>query len=317
VCINMAEAIGFIMGEYMIPTDLPLLFITDSNNAHTLRRNISNKDQFTHQAFIRKVKQGIDQSIAAHMEYLTSQWMREESLDTHMIQLYKKGEKLCKLWDDQNMSRKHEEDNHNIKDDDTYSSSSSSNTLDSAKTRDHITNAITADARRYHFDCSMFDQVGRITIMKVFSHQLNSDLTIRNPNGTPSSNLFAATANQIADNIATSALCFYASHQIPEMDDCFFYPPFAPEWCFSFEGLLTNKGATKILFEKIDEELTLRLKHRPKHGLFYLLRLFNSLHTDLIGDDTLYRKMVKMTALCWTRCGYRFPPLIQQIWKEY
>jgi len=24
-----------------------------------------------------------------------------------------------------------------------------------------------------------------------------------------------------------------------------------------------------------------------------------------------------MTALCWTRCGYRFPPLIQQIWKEY
>jgi hypothetical protein len=93
----MAEAIGFIMGEYMIPTDLPLLFITDSNNAHTLRRNISNKDQFTHRAFIRKVKQGIDQSIAAHMEYLTSQWMREESLDTHMIQLYKKGEKLCKL----------------------------------------------------------------------------------------------------------------------------------------------------------------------------------------------------------------------------
>jgi hypothetical protein len=203
------------------------------------------------------------------MEYLTSQWMREESLDTHMIQLYKKGEKLCKLWANQNMSRKYEEDNHNIKDDDTYSSPSSSNTLDSAKTRDHITNAITADARRYHFDCSKLDQFGRITIMKVFLHQLNSDLTIRNPNGTPSPNFFAATANQIANNIATLALRFYASHQIPEMDYCFFYPPFSPEWCFSYEGLLTNKGATKILFDKIDEELTLCLQHRPKHGLFY------------------------------------------------
>jgi hypothetical protein len=62
--INMAKAIGFIIGEYAIPSDLPIIYITDSNNARTLQRNIKNQDMFTHQKMIRNVKQGIDHSIA-------------------------------------------------------------------------------------------------------------------------------------------------------------------------------------------------------------------------------------------------------------
>jgi hypothetical protein len=36
-CINMAEALGFIIGEYTVPPDLPIIYITDSNNAWTLQ----------------------------------------------------------------------------------------------------------------------------------------------------------------------------------------------------------------------------------------------------------------------------------------
>jgi hypothetical protein len=35
-CINMAESIDFILGEYTIPSDLPIIYITDSNNARVL-----------------------------------------------------------------------------------------------------------------------------------------------------------------------------------------------------------------------------------------------------------------------------------------
>jgi hypothetical protein len=47
--INMAEAVGFIIGAYTVPTNIPIIFITDSNNAHTLQRNTKHLDQFTHQ----------------------------------------------------------------------------------------------------------------------------------------------------------------------------------------------------------------------------------------------------------------------------
>jgi hypothetical protein len=33
--INMAEAVGFIIGAYTIPCDIPIIFVTDSNNART------------------------------------------------------------------------------------------------------------------------------------------------------------------------------------------------------------------------------------------------------------------------------------------
>jgi hypothetical protein len=34
-CINMAESLGFIIGEYTIPGNFPVIYITDSNNART------------------------------------------------------------------------------------------------------------------------------------------------------------------------------------------------------------------------------------------------------------------------------------------
>ena len=98
VCINMAEAIGFILGEYTIPSNLPILYITDSNNARSLQRKIRNKEEFTHRTYIRNIKQGIDSSIASHLEYLTSRWPREETLSDYTRRLYHRGEELCKYW---------------------------------------------------------------------------------------------------------------------------------------------------------------------------------------------------------------------------
>jgi hypothetical protein len=81
VCINMAETFGFIIGEYSIPTDMPIIYITDSNNARILQRNIKQGEQYTHWYMIRHIKQGIDHVIANHLEYLTSLWPQEENLD--------------------------------------------------------------------------------------------------------------------------------------------------------------------------------------------------------------------------------------------
>jgi len=43
VSINMAEAMGFIIGEYTIPANLPVIYITDSNNARSLQKRIKIK----------------------------------------------------------------------------------------------------------------------------------------------------------------------------------------------------------------------------------------------------------------------------------
>jgi hypothetical protein len=56
----MAEAIGFLLGEYTIPTHCPIIYITDSNNARSLQQNIANIQQFTHQKKVRHIKQGTD-----------------------------------------------------------------------------------------------------------------------------------------------------------------------------------------------------------------------------------------------------------------
>jgi hypothetical protein len=39
----MAEAIGFFIGEYTIPANLPVIYITDSNNARSLQKRIKIK----------------------------------------------------------------------------------------------------------------------------------------------------------------------------------------------------------------------------------------------------------------------------------
>ena len=97
-CINMAEALGFIIGKYTIPGDLPVIYITDSNNARTSQRNVKNKKEFTHPKFVRNVKQGIEYSIANHLEYLTSKWPRIDQLSLQTREAYERGEFLCKQW---------------------------------------------------------------------------------------------------------------------------------------------------------------------------------------------------------------------------
>jgi hypothetical protein len=41
---------------------------------------------------------------------------------------------------------------------------------------------------------------------------------------------------------------------------------------------------------------------------------FNSLSADQIGHDTILYNLLKMTAPCWSRCVYRYPPLANHTW---
>jgi hypothetical protein len=83
---------------------MPIIHITDSNNARTLQRNIKQGEQYTHRYMIRHIKQGIDHAIANHLEYLTSLWPQEENLDPYILELYKKGEDICRVWASKQMS---------------------------------------------------------------------------------------------------------------------------------------------------------------------------------------------------------------------
>jgi hypothetical protein len=65
---------------------------------------------------------------------------------------------------------------------------------------------------------------------------------------------------------------------------------------------IINKGPTKTLQEKIDEELSLRLQHRLKQGLFQTLLPFNGLSARQIGNKSMLQNTVKLTTPCWTRC---------------
>ncbi len=96
--INMAEAIGFIIREYTVPQDLPIIYITDSSNARTLQQNLCNRNKFMHRKLIRSVKQGIDHSIANHIENLTSRWMREDQINTHTEEVYERVMGVYKIW---------------------------------------------------------------------------------------------------------------------------------------------------------------------------------------------------------------------------
>jgi hypothetical protein len=97
-CINMAEAIGFIIGEYTIPPNLPIMYITDSDNTRTLQWNIYNRNEMTHRSSIRKIKQGIDSAIAGYLEYLTSLWSRSDLLNVQHREIYIRGEEICRIW---------------------------------------------------------------------------------------------------------------------------------------------------------------------------------------------------------------------------
>ena len=64
----MAEALGFIIGEYTIPAEIPVIYVTDSNNARCLQKRIRNSDTYTDRKIVRSIKQGINYSIANHLE---------------------------------------------------------------------------------------------------------------------------------------------------------------------------------------------------------------------------------------------------------
>jgi hypothetical protein len=98
----------------------------------------------------------------------------------------------------------------------------------------------------------MYDLLGHIIIVKVSSHQQDSNMELENSQRKPCPNLFVTSANQIADNAATQAHGVYELQASMESDICY-YPPFSSRCSFSFEGALTNKGATKVLYQKIDE----------------------------------------------------------------
>ena len=313
-CINMAESLDFIIGEYTIPSELPIIFITDSNNARTLQRNVKFSKSFTHRKRVRVIKQGIDYSIANHLEHLTAKWPREEELSAHAKYLYSRGEEVCKIWASQQLpSTPIYPDELSIHssiswDDKSYSSSSDSSASAESSIQRPVKN-------RYRFDSSMFDLLERNIIIKVYSHQLCADLSVKTIGKQPQPNLFVVSGNQVADNAANQARKIFSSMQ--NHIDKLYYPPFLPRWHFAFEGSLTNKGATKVLQQKMDTELLLRQQHRPKQGLFNRLSAFNGIRPDQFGDETILRNIIKGTAPCWTRSLYKHPPLANLAWKHW
>jgi hypothetical protein len=55
------------------------------------------------------------------------------------------------------------------------------------------------------------------------------------------------------------------------------------------------------------------------HALAHFARLaqHQCLHFAYIRDESIYRDITKMTAMCWTRCNYLNPTLADQTWKYW
>ena len=249
------------LSQSTIPPDLPIMYITDSNNAKILQKRVKYKQDLTHRQLVRRVKQGIDYSIANHLELLTSKWPGEEKLSDHTKWLYKRAEEICQTWAKVNIPNNcepdHDESISYTNDEESMSDSTSTN-YSEWPPLEHAHNK----KNRSYFDSTMYDLLGKNTTIKVFSHQLNKDFSLNTRVRCPSPNLCIVSANQYADNAATQAHEIIS--EVQHDYDKIFYPAFSPRWCFSFEGCLINKGATKLLIEKIDQELDLRLQHRSK-----------------------------------------------------
>jgi L-lactate utilization protein LutC len=313
----MAESLGFIIGEYTAPLTGPSYILqTLIMRGHSKKR--LEPEDLTHRKKIRRMKQGTDYSIASHLEFLTSKWLTEDNLDEFKKRLNKKGEEVCRSWASngkdtcKRMERELNQQTYfmeALEDDDTYSSEMSHTTKLSAIT------VPVSEKNRYRFDSSMVDLLGCVIILKVFSHQLNGDFSIKTIGKQPNLNLFVISANQIVDNATKQAAQILKSTR----DDYeqIYYPVLSPRWCFSFEGQITNIGATKILHKKMDEELFFRLQYWPKQGLFYQLHSFNGLKTEQIANESMLQNIVKQIAPCWTRSIYCYPPLANQIWKHW
>lgn len=240
-----------------------------------------------------------------------------------MQRIYKKGIDMCKRWavqhdnvDVQGLRFSHSPKQRRstpirplYEDSDSQSSENdrSSDTDDG-----DIQNAA---KNRYFFDGSMIDILGRIIILKIYSHQLTKDFKVKDQGRQPKPNYFITSANQWADNAATQAK-FIISHPPPHFDQIF-YPPFSPRWCYTFEGCIINKGATKLLYTQLDDELSWRLQNREKHGLLCRLLAFNGLNADFIGNESMNLNIAKTTAPSWTRIIYRHPSMAGLIWKRW
>jgi hypothetical protein len=187
--INMAESIGFLLGEYMIPSDYPIIYVTDSNNARSLQCNLTNMHNYTHRYNVRHVKQGIDYAIANHFEYLTKRWPRKDQLSPYAMQMYEHAIELCKLWatpatnnDDnsQSLPYTYENEDHDSDEDTIFLWDDSSLSISSVEEINLQANAPVSEKNRNHFDSSMFNDLGRCIIVKVYSHQLNQDFSVNN-----------------------------------------------------------------------------------------------------------------------------------------
>jgi hypothetical protein len=102
----------------------------------------------------------------------------------------------------------------------------------------------------------MYDLLRNTILLELFSRQFTEDFQVSTVRKIPQPKMFVASANQFIDNAATQARCL---SMLPYTDEYnkVFYPVFSPKWCFSFEGGLANKGATKVFQEKHDMELIL------------------------------------------------------------
>jgi hypothetical protein len=276
----MAESLGFVLGAHTIPPGIPIMYVTDSNNARTLQRNLANPHLFTHRKMVRKVKQGIDHAIANHLQLLTPPQHNWQD-NSYEQELYGNGHENCQSWarllndnttneellDNGDNSGEHNNNfnyhNSNAERGNDPSTSSQSDTPsgyfsdDSSSTASDIYNDLNADTEtnRYRFDDTMFDILPNIVIVKVFSHQLDNEFISKCPGKNPKLNICVASANQFADNAVSNAHDIIAYNQL--IQENLRYPAFSPRWCFSCEGINILNGAHKLLNQRIDDELFL------------------------------------------------------------
>jgi len=179
VCINMAETLGFIIGDYTIPSELPIIYITDSNNAKMLLRRLKNFEGLTHRKKVRAVKQGINYSLANHFEFLSSQWPHEDQLSTYAKRIFKRGEEVCKRWAMKKHQHNTSEDSLSFYNERSATEDESSNESTFSKSTMSSTKKSSMEKNRYKFDNSMYDILGRTIVLKVFSHQLDTDFSVK------------------------------------------------------------------------------------------------------------------------------------------
>jgi hypothetical protein len=212
-CINMAEVLGFIFGKYTIPPNSPIICITDSKNARALQCNILHKNNLTHRTMIQKIKQGLDYSLANHLEHLTYLWMGLEYLDNQDQECYLRGKNICRLWATNwhkvNHVNEDLDDEEQLEYESSWSSTSSFSLSSTCTSYDLSPAKEKTKNSRSTFDDSMYDCLGKILIVKVFLHQMHSDFTVKNAEKGPSPNTFVASANQIADNATSMAQQLY------------------------------------------------------------------------------------------------------------